>query len=177
MYDLYAHSADDRCRFALGRTGERKILVIGLNPSTATRDRSDTTVAKVETVARHNGHDGFVMLNLYPLRATDPTTLPQRANAQHLQRNLDAIEAIVAGEPAPVLWAAWGAGIGQRAFLSSCACELVSRLHRYRPQWQCYGPSTAGGHPRHPSRLSYRWRFARFGADAYAHRLAERSRR
>ena len=64
--------------------------MIGLNPSTATRDKSDTTVAKVEAVARRNGHDGFVMLNLYPLRATKPSTLPQRANATQLRRNLDA---------------------------------------------------------------------------------------
>src|SRR6185436_1839752 len=104
MYDLYAPSADDRCRFALGRAGERKILVIGLNPSTATRDRSDTTVAKVDAVARHNGHDGFVMLNLYPLRATDPSTLPRRANVRQMRHNLDVIEAIVGAESAPVVW-------------------------------------------------------------------------
>jgi hypothetical protein len=172
MYDLYAHSADDRCRFALGRSGERKLLVIGLNPSTATRVKSDATVAKVETVARHNGHDGFVMLNLYPLRATDPSTLPRRANVRQMRHNLDVIEAIVAAESAPVLWAAWGAAIGDRAFLSSAAFELVSRLRGYRPRWQCYGPPTADGHPRHPSRLSYRWRFAAFGADAYVQRIA-----
>jgi hypothetical protein len=175
VYDLYANSSDDRCRFVLGRDGARKILVIGLNPSTATQNKSDATAAKVETVARRSGHDGFVMLNLYPLRATDPTTLPQRANARQMQRNFDAIEAIVAAETAPVLWAAWGAGIGHRAFLSSCACELVSRLRRYRPRWQRYGPPTADGHPRHPSRLSYGWRFAAFAADAYAQRIGESS--
>lgn len=177
MYDLYANSSDDRCRFVLGCNGARKILVVGLNPSTATQTRSDTTAAKVETVARRSGHDGFVLLNLYPLRATDPTRLPQRANRQQVQRNFDVIEAIVAAESAPVLWAAWGAGIGYRTFLSSCACELVARLRCYRPRWQCYGPPTANGHPRHPSRLSYRWRFAAFGADAYARRIAERNRR
>jgi hypothetical protein len=51
VYDLYANSSDDRYRFVLGCNGERKLVVIGLNPST-TRDKSDTTVAKVETVAR-----------------------------------------------------------------------------------------------------------------------------
>lgn len=157
----------------LGRDGDCKLLVIGLNPSTATRDKSDTTVAKVEAVARRNGHDGFVMLNLYPLRATKPSTLPQRANAKQMRRNLEAIEAIVAAEVKPVVWAAWGAAINERMFLASCAHELVARLRRYRPRWQCYGPPTTEGHPRHPSRLSYGWRFAAFGADAYAQRIAE----
>ena len=172
MYDLYTSSSNDRYRFALGCSGERKLLVIGLNPSTATKEKSDTTVAKVEAVARRNGHDGFVMLNLYPLRATDPTTLPQRANAHQMRRNLDVIEAIVAAESNPVVWAAWGAAIGHRPFLQSCAHELMSRLHCYQPRWVCYGAPTAEGHPRHPSRLSYGWRFSAFEVEAYARRIA-----
>jgi hypothetical protein len=149
MYDLYANSSDDRCRYVLGRDGERKILVIGLNPSTATRDTSDTTVAKVEAVARRNGHDGFVMLNLYPVRATDHRTLPRRADARQMRHNLEVIEAMVEAEPAPVLWAAWGVSIVGRPFFLSAAIELVARLQRYRPTWQRYGPPTADGHPRH----------------------------
>ena len=172
MFDLYASSSNGRCRFVLGRDGERKILVIGLNPSTATKDASDTTVAKVEEVARRNGHDGFVMLNLYPVRATDHRTLPRRADATQMRRNLDVIEAMVEAEVAPVLWAAWGASIQGRPFFMSAAIELLARLQQYRPQWQCFGPPTADGHPRHPSRLSYAWQFAAFGAAAYARRIA-----
>jgi hypothetical protein len=172
VYDLYESSSNDRCRFVLGRAGERKILVIGLNPSTATRDASDTTVAKVEEVARRNGHDGFVMLNLYPVRATDHRTLPRRADATQMRHNLDVIEALVEAEAAPVLWAAWGASVRGRPFFMSAASELLARLRRYQPRWQCYGPPTADGHPRHPSRLSYAWRFSAFGADAYARRIA-----
>ena len=61
-YDLYASSSNDRCRFVLGRDGDRKIFVIGLNPSTATRDASDTTVAKVEEVARRIAASGRSVL-------------------------------------------------------------------------------------------------------------------
>lgn len=171
MYDLYSCSRNDRYRFALGCNGERKLLVIGLNPSTATKEKSDTTVAKVEAVARRNGHDGFVMLNLYPLRATDPTTLPQRANVQQMRHNLDVIEAIVAAESKAVVWAAWGAAIRHRSFLQASVHELMWRLRRYQPRWVCYGAPTAEGHPRHPSRLSYRWRFSAFEIEAYVERI------
>jgi len=47
MYDIYRSTADDACRFALGRSGRRRLVVVGLNPSTATREKSDPTVAKV----------------------------------------------------------------------------------------------------------------------------------
>tara|TARA_R110000787_G_scaffold42161_3_gene103679 strand:+ start:2785 stop:3021 length:237 start_codon:yes stop_codon:yes gene_type:complete len=78
MYDLYQCNSDDSARFILGKNGARKLFVVGLNPSTANKEKSDTTVAKVETVARNNGFDGFVMANLYPLRSTDPNELPAR---------------------------------------------------------------------------------------------------
>jgi hypothetical protein len=172
VYDLYANSSDDRSRFLLGRAGTRPILVVGLNPSTATREKPDTTISKVEAVALRAGHDGFMMLNLYPVRATDPTTLPRRADRKRMQHNIDLIESIVAAQCSPVIWAAWGASIRARPFFISAATELVMRLRRYAPRWQCYGPLTAGGHPRHPSRLRYAWQFAAFEADAYAGQIS-----
>ena len=44
MHDIYCSSSDDRWRFTLGRSGRRKLLVIALNSSTATQEKSDTTV-------------------------------------------------------------------------------------------------------------------------------------
>lgn len=172
MYDLYANSSDDRSRFLLGRSGVRPIVVIGLNPSTATQAKPDTTLSKVEAVAFRTGHDGFMMLNLYPVRATDHTMLSHRADSKQMKRNFALIECIVAAQRGPTIWAAWGASIVARPFFVSAAMELVARLRRYAPRWQCYGPLTAGGHPRHPSRLRYAWRFSEFGADAYAERLS-----
>ena len=88
-----------------------------------------------------------------------------------MRHNIDTIESLVAEQSSPVIWAAWGASIRMRPFFVSAAAELVMRLRRYAPSWQCYGPLTAGGHPRHPSRLHYAWRFTAFGADAYAERI------
>ena len=76
MYDLYQCNKDDTSRYILGKDGDKKLFVIGLNPSTANKEKSDTTVAKVEKVAIDNGFDGFVMANLYPYRSTDPDGLP-----------------------------------------------------------------------------------------------------
>jgi hypothetical protein len=66
MYDIYSNAHDDAWRFTLGRSGKNPLLAVGLNSSTASREKSDITVAKVERIAERAGYDGFVMLNLYP---------------------------------------------------------------------------------------------------------------
>jgi hypothetical protein len=124
-------------------------------------------VAKVESAARQNGFDGFIMLNLYPVRSTDYKALPSSVDSGAFLENLNRIEAIVAAESKPVVWAAWGVHIRTRAYFVE-ACELlVTRLQKYRTSWQHFGALTKSGHPRHPSRLNYEWSFAKFDAKSY----------
>lgn len=167
MYDIYSNARKDRLRFMLGRGGVRKLIAIGLNPSTATKERSDTTVAKVDCVAQRNGFDGFVMLNLYPIRATDFNALPQRLDRTALLENLTRIETLVASDSNPVIWAAWGASILARSYFITAIHDLSTRLAPYEPSWMHFGPLTASGHPRHPSRLQYAWSFSPFDIDRY----------
>jgi hypothetical protein len=179
MYDIYQSTADDACRFALGRRGRRTLVVVGLNPSTATREKSDPTAAKVERVARAYGYDGFVLVNLCPVRATDCRTLPATVEPGLLDANLEAIGHVAASVQDLVLWAAWGAPILTRPFLASAAVAITACVERFRPGWRHFGPLTMGGHPRHPSRLSYAWAFAPFDVADYLQRFgrAEEQRR
>jgi hypothetical protein len=167
VYDTYRSTADDACRFALGRSGRRTLVVVGLNPSTATREKSDPTAAKVERVARAHGYDGFVLVNLCPVRVTDSRTLPATVDGILLAANLRAIAEVVRAVEGVTLWAAWGATILTRPFLVGAAVAIAERVERFSPAWQHFGPLTVGGHPRHPSRLSYAWRFAPFDVAAY----------
>jgi hypothetical protein len=167
MYDIYQSTADDACRFALGRSGRRSLVVVGLNPSTATRDKSDPTAAKVERVARAHGYDAFVLVNLCPVRATYSRTLPATVDSRLLAANLRAIAEVVRAVEGVTLWAAWGAPILTRPFLFGAAVAIAEGVERFGPAWQHFGPLTVGGHPRHPSRLSYAWRFAPFDVAAY----------
>jgi hypothetical protein len=171
MYDIYQSTADDACRFALGRSGSRNLVVVGLNPSTATREKSDPTAAKVERVARACGYDGFVLVNLCPVRATDCRTLPATVEPGLVKANLEAILNVAASVQDLVLWAAWGAPILTRQFLVGAAVAVAEHVERFSPAWQHFGPLTVGGHPRHPSRLSYAWRFAPFDTADYLMRL------
>lgn len=59
-------------RFKESAPLSRMVAFIGLNPSTATPEKLDPTVSKCEHWAKAWGFDGFVMLNLFSYRATEP---------------------------------------------------------------------------------------------------------
>lgn len=171
MYDIYSNARNDLWRFTLGKSGSRKLLTIGLNPSTATKEKSDTTVAKVEGVATRQGFDGFVMLNLYPIRSTDFNALPIQVDAEAFSENLNRIEELVASEFKPVVWAAWGESIHARDYFVAAAKELFVRLQKYGTSWHHFGLLTNSGHPRHPSRLKYAWAFSQLDTNRYVQTL------
>ncbi|MBI5889331.1 MAG: DUF1643 domain-containing protein [Nitrosomonadales bacterium] len=172
MYDIYSNAKNDHWRFTLGKSGSRNLITIGLNPSTATKEKSDTTIAKVEGAARQAGFNGFIMLNLYPVRSTDFNALPEEVNAEAFTENLAKIEVVVAAESKPVVWAAWGENIVARTFFIAAGKELFGRLEKYGTLWQQFGSLTQSGHPRHPSRLHYAWEFSTFDTKNYAQKLS-----
>jgi hypothetical protein len=136
--------------------------VVGVNPSTATREKSGPTAANVERVVRAHGYDGFVLVNLCPVRATDCRALPGMVEPGLLKANLEAIGNVAASVHNHILWVAWGAPILTRPFLVSAAIAITACVEQFRPAWRRFGPLTVGGHPRHPSRLNYAWTFAPF---------------
>lgn len=162
MYNIYASAKRDVWRFTLGKKGAKPLLVIGLNPSTATQVESDTTVAKVERVAAMHEYEGFVMLNLYPIRATDFRTLPSTVNRAAFIANLGQIEQVVGSMRNPTVWAAWGDNVTHHTYFLDARDELATRLAVHNVRWMRFGKLTAAGHPRHPSRLSYAWNFGPF---------------
>lgn len=66
-YEL-VHRCDD-----LLTTGELRFLVwVGLNPSTADEQALDPTLKRIRAFTQREGYHGFVMLNLFAWRDTDP---------------------------------------------------------------------------------------------------------
>lgn len=131
-----------RWRYALTREwGPRApLVVIGLNPSTATATEDDPTVRRCIGFARRWGMGGLVMLNIFAYRATDPREL-RRVTDPVGVRNNDALRVLTAG--VPHVLCAWGSHGAYRA-----RGGFVAELLADRPL-RCFG-RTKGGHPRHP---------------------------
>ena len=167
MHDLYKSNNDDSVRYILGKSGTRKLFVIGLNPSKASKERSDTTVTKVKRVAQSNKYDGFVMLNLYPLRSTNPTRLPCKKKDGSIEKNIAQIIKIAKTEKRPHFWAAWGQNISLRGYLLESLKDIFDVSKTIGVKWLHLGSLTKSGHPRHPSRLSYEWKLNQFDVAGY----------
>ena len=49
MFDTYQTNKNNKARFIIGVTGYKPLHIIGLNPSTASKYKSDTTISKIRT--------------------------------------------------------------------------------------------------------------------------------
>ena len=98
--------------------GKKNMLVFGVNPSTATPgdNNIDPTIRKVRKLTAEDGYDGWIMVNLYPLRATDPKELPQKEDKKLLEKNIKVLKALVKTYRIDAVWAAWGNTIDTRFY-------------------------------------------------------------
>ena len=75
-YQIKQMIGDERThRYVLASRCTKPLAVIGVNPSTANEKYPDPTVRKVMGFAKINNYDGFVVLNLQPLRCYRYTSL------------------------------------------------------------------------------------------------------
>jgi hypothetical protein len=84
---IYEHNDDNTARFILGTVGNKPLVCFGINPSTATPDCLDNTLEFVERIALNNDFDSWIMLNVYPHRATDSDDLHDEINEEFHKLN------------------------------------------------------------------------------------------
>ncbi|MFT3830316.1 MAG: DUF1643 domain-containing protein [Opitutaceae bacterium] len=117
--------------------GDKLILWIGLNPSTADEAQLDPTLTRIADFSKR---DGFWMANLFALRTPYPEEMMKAddpvgpENDAWLLRAAERCERIVA---------AWGVTGTFQARAESVVRLLAGR------ELSCLG-TTQGGHPRHP---------------------------
>lgn len=175
LHPIYDAEPDDQTRYRLGQQSLRPLVAIGLNPSKVTRTRSDNTVTKVRKIASHSGFDGFIVLNLCPLRSTDFKQLPAAMDGETLAQNVRVLVDTIRSASPGAVWLAWGNGIVERNYLVETALAMWAEAHTGCMPWVQIGPLTALGHPRHPSRIDYRWRLSAFNAHDYFRQLERRT--
>ncbi len=146
---IYAPSPDNSARTLLGIDGAQPLVCIGINPSTAAPGELDRTVATVARVADSRGFDGFMMLNVYPQRATNPSDMHAAADLELHAWNKRSIADFADGRSLSV-WAAWGTLIRKRKYLPQLLTEIVSIPELANVRWLCRGPRSRAGHPHHP---------------------------
>ncbi len=155
-------------RYVLKNNGKNRLIVIGLNPSTASDQEPDNTMRRIMGFAENNGFDGFIMINLYPQRSTNPKNLDGQLNEQIHKINLTHIEELaeqVKSKP-PTILLGFGNNIERRPYLKKCLVDIVTKLQTANPQWKCIS-LTKKGHPGHPLYLPKNKAFEDFDINSY----------
>ena len=148
---LYVPPFYSEYRYILGTRGKDPLICIGINPSTAAPDDLDNTLKSVERIAKFNGHDSFIMFNVYAQRATNPDDMEKECNIALHEQNLKAFEYVLSGcDKAPCVWAAWGAIIEKRDYLPSLVNDFYKISEKYGAKWYSCGAISKKGHPHHP---------------------------
>ena len=148
---LYIPDHYSEYRYVLGTRGERPLVCIGINPSTAVPDRLDNTLKSAQRIAFRNGYDSFIMFNVYAQRATIPDDMDKELNPVLHRENMKAFSWVLDGlRRPPDLWAAWGAIIEKRSYLPGCVREMAAIGCRYGARWFTAGARSKAGHPHHP---------------------------
>ena len=147
---LFVPNTYEEYRYLLGTVGARSLICIGVNPSTAAPDRLDPTLKSVQRIALANGFDSFLMLNVYPQRATAPGDMDKSCHQALHRENLKALAYALSRTEVPVVWAAWGAVIETRAYLADCLRDMLELSRGYDARWVRCGAISKKGHPHHP---------------------------
>ena len=135
-----------RYRYTLRRRlykGNKILLVIGLNPSTADGTKDDPTVCRCAGFAERLKYDTLLIANLFALRSTDPRKLRQPEEKDPIGPRNDAWILRVARKAHKIVLA-WGAGADWAPERSDQLLLLLAHYDLY-----CFG-TTKSGAPKHP---------------------------
>ena len=167
---LYVPDFYSEYRYILGTRGEKPLICVGINPSTAEPDHLDRTLSSVERIARFNGFDSFLMFNVYAQRATNPDDMEQEFNLRLHLENMKAFRYILEAsrDSSPAVWAAWGTVIEKRPYLARCAGDMIRIGNQYGTRWYSVGAlSKKKGHPHHPLYLKTESKLDPFDVENY----------
>ena len=168
---LYAPNFYSEYRYILGTRGEKPLICVGINPSTAKPGDLDNTLKSVERIALGNGFDSFIMFNVYAQRATNPDDMEEKCNHQLHRENMEAFCYALSLSNAPAVWAAWGTIIEKRDYLPQCLKDMLEAGERYGAKWYCAGAISKKGHPHHPLYLRKDEKLKTFDVSAYLQNL------
>lgn len=171
---LYAPNFYSEYRYILGTRGQKPLICIGINPSTARPGDLDPTLQSVERVAWNNGFDSFIMFNVYAQRATSPDDMERTCNPELHRENMRAFAYALSLNPRPVVWAAWGTIIEKRPYLWPCLEDMIALGRECGARWVTCGRRSKAGHPHHPLYLRADSVTEPFDPEAYV--LAQQAR-
>lgn len=120
----------------------RRIMWIGLNPSTADEQQLDPTLRRIRRFSADWGYTAFVMTNLFAYRATDPRDMMAAANPVGPENNMRLLKTAGAVETIVAAWGAHGRFMDREKTVRRMLASVGDSIH-------CLA-LTKRGQPKHP---------------------------
>ncbi len=145
-----------RYRYSLHRRWsldkKKDCMFIMLNPSTADETTDDPTIRRCIGFAKQFGFGSLTVVNLFPIRATNPNRIKNRIN-NHSNFWLDNhLHIMKAAKKAGIIIAAWGNGPSNiKDGIKEQSIAVCKHLDDF--DVQCLG-TTKAGNPKHPLYLA-----------------------
>ncbi len=165
---VYRTNNDNTGRDILGEQWQNPLFCFGVNPSTAEPSNLDPTLRIVKNWSNRLGYDGWVMVNIYPQRATNPNDLHgMPVNWLHRQNKRLIYGYLGSGHISQrTIWAAWGTLIEKRTYLRDCLRGIIEDSV-INHNWITIGKKSKDGHPHHPLYLPRKSQPEKFDIEEY----------
>lgn len=169
---IYKTNTDNSARYILGKYNENPIIFFGINPSTATINENDNTISVIEKIVQKFGYDGYIMLNLCPIRATKISdNFAKTYCEKEMLINLEYIKGVI--KKGQNIVAAWGSHITDSAYFLQSLAEINRVVDNVNAKWVCLS-KTKYGHPHHPTRIAYsKMNLMPFDMESYINSLSD----
>jgi len=167
---IYKKTKDNNARFVLWEKWIKTLICFGINPSTAIPWKLDNTLRIVKKISSNFWYDSWIMLNIYPQRATNPNDLDETINKIYHKENLKYIKNIFKKNSIDT-WVAWWWLIEKRPYLIDCLFDVYHLLKWNNINWYSIGKKTKKWHPHHPLYLNNNLKFDKFDIDDYIYSL------
>ena len=149
---IYENNEENSSRYLLGIEGEHPIICFGINPSTAEPNDVDNTIRKVIKISEHNNYDSWIMMNVFPVRATSfdnlNKELTDKEKNEHTE-NMKYIKDILNKYDKIDIWLAFGNHIFHRNYLPGYFVEIYEELSKHKVNWYITKENKSGA-PSHP---------------------------
>lgn len=152
--DLWDPDPEDKTRrFALGHVAEASVrnpplISICMNPSFADQTQSDKTVNRLVRASKDNNHHGWMMLNIYPERATNASNLSPY-DPKLSETNCAVIKHQLRKYGASEVLGAWGDL--KHLTLKQAKEDVLVTLDQLGVRLFTFDELTTKGNPRHPT--------------------------
>ena len=144
-------SQDRKYRYLLGRrvgAGERLLLFIMLNPSTADAARDDPTIRRCRAIAARWGFGRFEAVNLFAYRAAQPRVLFAAAAPVGPRNDAFIIDAVARADAVLLAWGSHAARPAHRPRAAAAMRMAMPETPKRKPLYRL--GFTALNEPRHP---------------------------